>query len=167
MNPSDYQIAKEISDKQIDQLIDFSNSDDEILKYTNDQVRFGDSKSFDNWFSKGKQIFILTNKNQELLGIIWFSKKLITIDEYKNYGISFAVRIYGKARGKGFSKDFAKKAIKMLKQTEFYKNFPNKGIWLTTNHDNEIAKKVYGNLEFKKIKEDAGRITMILNTKSE
>ncbi len=157
-----FQIIDGILDKHIDQLIIFSQKDPVIVKHTNDPKRFKDREAFDSWRDKDKQIFVLTNNNHDLLGLVWFSKKYIFSPTYKDYGITFAIRIYPPVRGKGLSKEFAKKAIEMLKDTKFYKSAENKGIWLATKHSNEAARKVYGNLGFVEVASTNGRIVMVL-----
>ena len=161
MNIKEYQIAEKLAEKQIEQLIEFSNSDPEILANTRDAERFKDRKGFDVWISKPKKIFVLTNDDQDLLGIIWFPKSTLALD--KRYGIGFAIRIYPPARGKGLSRSFTNEAIERLKQTDFYKNIPNKGIFLDSLIQNKKAHSLYEKLGFKEIGEKDGRIVMILD----
>ena len=162
MDPYELQIIEGISEKHIEELIIFSNVDPEIIKNTNDPKRFKDREAFESWISKGKKIYVLTRDAQDLLGIIWFSKKGIEIEGFENHGITFAIRLYGDARGKGLSKSFAKKSIEKLKETDFYKNHDKQGIWLDTFIHNKTAHILYEKLGFKKVGEKNGRIIMVL-----
>ncbi len=162
MNFDNLQIAPEISEKQIDQLIYFSNNDPEILQNTTDSKRFKDREAFDVWFSNPKKIFVLTNEKEELLGIIWFPKAELNVKGYKGYGIGFAIRLYQPVRGQGLSKSFTQQTIELLKQTDFYKSAQKKGIWLDSLLHNYKAHSLYEKLGFKKVAELNERAVMIL-----
>lgn len=148
---------KGITQKQIRQLIAYSNSDPQVMKNTNDSKRFANIESFDKWMKIPREIYTLTNKNDELLGIVWFREQ--DLKSESEYGITFAIRIYGKARGKGLSEDFLKKAFDEYKKLRN----PSKKFWLETRADNLSAINLYEKFGFKKLRDsDAGeRIIMI------
>jgi RimJ/RimL family protein N-acetyltransferase len=141
----DIKFKKGILNKQIDQLIKYSLTDEVIGKFTSDKERFKNKEAFLEWKNKGREIFTLTNKNNDLLGIIWFGFKELPKRDYreeidlKNYKISFAIRIYGEARGKGLALDFMKKSLKM------------KGIWLEVSDGNLAAKNLYTKFGFRQV----------------
>ena len=99
-------IQQGILDCQIDQLIEYSNTDPDIKKNTTDPVRFKNRDLFNEWLKKGRIIYSLTDKNKNLLGVIWFGQKDPPIKLKANF--TFAIRIYGSARGQGLSQIFLK-----------------------------------------------------------
>ena len=80
----------------------------------------------------------------------------------KSYGITFAIRLYKDARGIGYAKTFMKNAIEKYKETDEYKNNPEKGVWLVTNSDNLPAIKTYRHFGFKSAtyEKEKGRVLM-------
>lgn len=147
-----------ITQNQVDELINYSNNDNEVKKNTNDAKRFADRKSYNNWLKIPREIYTLTNLKDELLGIVWFR----TQELKENYGITFAIRLYGEARGKGLSEDFLKQAFKEFKNSPLYKKNSSKKFWLETRRDNIPAIKLYEKFNFKKTNMELnGRIVMI------
>ena len=153
----DFEVKKGITDKQINQLIEYSASDESVDKFTSDKERFKNREAFDEWIKGGKEIFTLTNENGDLLGIIWLGLKEIPEADWREkidrdkYRLSFAIRIYGEARGKGLGIDFMKKCIK------------NRGIWLATSDDNFAAKALYSKFGFRQVSEasENNKIVMV------
>jgi hypothetical protein len=129
---------KGIEDKQIDQLIEYSLTDEAVGKFTHDKERFGSREAFDEWLKKGREITVMTNNNGDLLGIFWDGTKEMPSGD-KKYNKTFGIRIYGEARGKGLSLGFMQKCIK------------EKGYWLETNDKNVVAKKLYAKFGFKQV----------------
>lgn len=126
-------IAKGIIKKQVRQLLSYSQTDPEILKFTGDKKRFSSLSKFNKW-SKNRTIYTLTDKQNNLLGIIWFGKK---------NGITFAIRTYPPARGKGYSAKFLTKVMKDFLKSEDYKNMGGGKIWLETHSNNFPAISLY------------------------
>lgn len=161
-----YTIKKGLSEKQISELIEYAQTD-EGLKYTSDPKRFKDRQSFDNFSKEILAYYVLTNETDDLLGIIWFHD----LDLYLNkenpseYGISFAIRLYGEARGKGLSEPFTNEVLANFKESAEYKNHSHKGIWLSVSPENEPAVKLYKNLGFKdlEINKEYNKLLMILD----
>lgn len=163
LNP--YTIKKGLSNKQIDQLIEYAATD-EGLKFTSDQKRFKDKESFDE-FSKGiLAYYSLTDDEDNLLGIIWFHD----LDLYLNkeapseYGISFAIRLYGEARGKGLALPFTEEVMSDFESSEEYKSHPHKKIWLSVSPENEPAVALYRKLGFKdlEVNKEHNKLLMVL-----
>lgn len=142
-----------ITRKQLLQLIDITSKDPEVRGNTSDTARFADQKSLEKWLRKrgGRIIYTLIDRNGNLCGIIWFSKAKIPVTEkiidfdHKNYGITFAIRIYSKARGLGMSSSFLTSAIKDILNQKWYLKYSRKGVWLQTSNNNLRAKKLYLN----------------------
>lgn len=138
-----FHIKKGITKLEIDQLIDYSRTDKEVINYTSDSIRFKNHTSYQNWTNKEKKyVYTLIDSQGNLMGIIWFHKQRIPTNLSK-YNTTFAIRIYGNARGKGLSRKFMELV---------FKDFNGKGIWLSTTENNNIARKLYENFGFKEIK---------------
>lgn len=155
-------IQQGILDCQIDQLINFSNTDPEVKKFTSDPIRFRDLDSFKKWLQQGKIIYTLTNKQQNLLGIIWFSQKNPPIKINANF--TFAIRIYPPARGQGLSFIFLKTAFDDISKSKSVSNIKN--VWLEVSEDNKPAIKTYKKIGFKVFSESTNKdkIIMVLNS---
>jgi len=131
-----------ITESQINELINYSNTDHQIIQFTSDKTRFADLSAYKLWFSKkNPTIYTLTDKSNHLCGLIWFE------------GDTFAIRLYDKARGKGLSLDFMKQA---------FDDFKPKNVWLKTSADNLPAISTYKKFGFKQTTEpdDKGKIIM-------
>lgn len=148
-------VNKGISENQIKELISFSNKDLLILSTTQDSQRFKDKKSFETWLQKKRTIYVLTEKQGKLLGVIWFGLKTlpknynyITSLDVNHYGITFAIRLYQNAREKGLSGPFINETFKKYKLTKEFRENPAKGMWLETKIDNLPAIKAYKKFGF-------------------
>ena len=150
-------IQQGILDCQIDQLIKYSNTDPEIKKFTSDLIRFKDRPSFNKWLEQGKVIYTLIDKKNNLLGISWFGQKNPPIKLNANF--TFAIRIYGLARGQGLSYPFLKTTI-----SDVLKSSKDKvaGFWLQVSIDNIPAINTYKKIGFKKIDTIEDKVIMVL-----
>ena len=150
-------IHNELSANIIHQLFEYTLSDSEVLNNTHDIERFSNQDTLDKWLKKGRDVYILTNNTEELLGIIWFGKKafpdyiLETKFDPTTYRGMFSIRLYGKARGVGLGHPFASAVITDYIQSSNYQNLNSKGIWLCTNSDNISAIKLYNKLGFQRV----------------
>jgi ribosomal protein S18 acetylase RimI-like enzyme len=151
-------IQQGIIDCQIDQLIEYSHSDPDVQKFTSDPIRFQNRQSFSQWLGQGRIIYTLIDKNNNLLGIIWFGQKDPPIKLDANY--TFAIRIYSSARGQGLSQTFMKSAFDDLKKNQ--KKSQITGFWLETSSDNFAAIHTYEKFGFKKISEVENKVVMVL-----
>ena len=159
-----------ITKNQINELIEYSKNDPQIINNTNDLVRFSDKRVFNNWIKIERTIYTLTNKAGNLLGIIWFRNQPLPTDkqfvvkiDIEKFGTTFGIRIYEPARGKGLSNRFLKNAFEKYKETDSYKNTHAKGFWLSTKNENVIAKKLYEKFGFQVVSSEdkLGRIVML------
>lgn len=151
-------IKQGILDCQIHQLIEYSHTDPDVKKFTSDSVRFKDLSSFKTWLTQGRIIYTLSDINQNLLGIIWFGQKNPPININANF--TFAIRIYGAARGHGLSQKFMKTAF-----NDLLKNQPQSkisGFWLSTSIDNFTAIHTYEKFGFKITGQTDGENIMVL-----
>ncbi len=142
-------IKRNISNRQVKQLIEYTNEDNEVKKYTHDLERFENKDSYSLWAKTEKALYTLVDKKGNLFGLIWFRPK--KVPHLKNYPFTFAIRIYGRARGKGLAKKFMEAAFDDFMESKIYKRFKNKGVWLETSADNIPAYKLYGHFGFKQI----------------
>ena len=150
-------VQQGIMDCQIDQLIEFSHSDPEVKKYTSDPSRFQNRTAFSRWLEQGRIIYTLLDQHQNLFGIIWFGQKDPPIKINANF--TFAIRIYGAARGQGLSQEFMKIAFNDLQKNQ--KNSKISGFWLETSIDNLPAIHTYEKFGFQKIGQQDDKIIMV------
>lgn len=160
-----------ITEKQIDQLIKHTNSDEIIHKYTFDLQRFKNKQDFLGWKEKNRTIYTLTNSPGDLLGIVWFGPKEIPKDkiyihkiQQNDYSITFAVRIYKKARGKGLAKNFILECFNKYNESEEFTKLDKKKIWLETYAGNLPAVHIYHKFGFEQVTEpdENNKVIMVL-----
>lgn len=165
------QITKKLTDSQIEQIIRHANEDIDVINNTHDGIRFSTVEAFRKW-QQGKELYGMTGESNKLLGFIWFEKMKLPDNETfsapvnpTDYGITFAIRLYDKARGQGLTRKFMDAAFSDLLRQPFYMNEEHKGIWLSTSHDNVPATKGYQHFGFKQISEPnkMGKIFMLYN----
>lgn len=161
-------LYKGISDKQIEQLLAFTNTDQEIKKFTSDLTRFPNKESFDKWVTD-KFLYTLANKEGDLLGLIWFEEKDIPFEvkaegfDPEDYKITLAIRTYSYARGKGYFAPFLKEVIKQFKQTPEYQTIEKKSLWVSIAKENIISYQAFQRFGFREIENTipSDRILMI------
>lgn len=168
--PLDFIIKEGLTPKQIKQLLEYSTTDKEVRSQTSDTKRFKDRNTYEEWIKKRRIIYSMTDKNGNLLGIIWYGAQtfpqaadlLEELDTTK-YGITFAIRIYEKARGKKLAVPFMQTAWQMFQQTQEYQNAESKGVWLETNTNNAAAVNSYTKFGYRQVTRpnEHGRIIMI------
>jgi GNAT superfamily N-acetyltransferase len=158
MKIGDYELKEGIGEKQINDLIWYSNNDEKILANTGDLERFKDRMTYGEWLKKSRTIYCLVS-GEKLVGIVWFGKS--------GEGFTLAIRMYGEARGKGLSTGFLKTTIEMYKKTKEYVEAENKLIWLETGCSNCPAIKTYQNCGFKEVSRLEDRITFHLDSEFE
>lgn len=137
-----YKIKKGLTDSQINQLIDYSQTDTDVKKYTGDFDRFKDRISFDQFSSQVIEYYALVDNQDNLFGIIWFDNFAYPLSGYEDYKISYAIRLYAGARGKGLSGPFTKACLE---------DFDQKNIWLSVYANNQKAISAYESVGFKKV----------------
>lgn len=167
----DLHIKRGITEKQIEQLVAYSNTDKQILEFTTDSKRFKNKNAFNIWLKKGRTIYTLTGKEDELLGVIWYGKKGMPDDKNftqdfnkEDFRITFAIRLYGATRGKGLSLWFMKKARKGFIRSKMYRESCREGFWLETYVSNTPAVRTYRSFGYKEVSfpDSQNRIIMIL-----
>jgi len=135
-------IVKGIQEKNIDQLINYTNRDGDVKKFTSDLKRFLNREALNEWLKKGRKIYTLIDDGDNLLGITWFGPE--------GDGFTFAIRMYEDARGKGLAADFLSATMNDYMTEPEYVNSSNKNWWLETSVDNYPAIKIYEQLGFVK-----------------
>ncbi len=140
-------VKREITAKQIKELLDFSGTDEQVKRFTSDPERFKNKAAFAKWRCKGRTLYSLAGASGNLLGVIWFGEKACPVKEESACRTTFAIRIYGKARGKGLAGDFMKIVF-----DDYLRLHPGLGgIWLETFFDNLAAQKVYERFGFRRL----------------
>jgi RimJ/RimL family protein N-acetyltransferase len=161
---------KGITEAQIDQLIEYAQTDQGVKKFTSDPKRFASRDSFNAWKRQNTQFYTLVDEGNNLMGIIWLedldlpdfeTPKNIEVNavDPNDYNTTFAIRLYGKARGQGLSAPFTLKAL-----DDFKLNFPEADIWLATSADNLPAISSYKKSGFTELgmRKDGQKLLMIL-----
>lgn len=165
-------VSEGISAAQIKQLVEYSRTDAEVIRYTSDSTRFQDFESFQRWFAKGRTVYTLTDLTEKLQGIIWFG--LLTIPREnlfrsinpENYPFTFAIRVYQDIRGSGCAVGFMAIAFADFISTAEFQDCPGKGIWLETQTDNQAALGLYQRFGFRiasNPRSDERRVIMVLD----
>lgn len=125
--------------KYVSDIINQAKIDTEVKKYTHDSKRFKNINSFKKWFSKRKQLYGLISPDNNLEGIVWYSKSSNIINRLKLPEYTFAIRIYKNARGLGLAHRF------------FELTNSHKKLWLAVNVKNKIAIHLYKKIGFKEL----------------
>ncbi len=170
MHPDKLVVSQGIAEAQVKQLIHYANTDLQVRKFTSDPKRFLDKEEYQKWRKKDRTIYTLSDDTGELFGIVWFGEEEMPEKEFtepldrKHWGITFAIRMYGDARGKRLSNDFTGKAVDMYKSSADFQKPVNKGIWLETHKDNIPALNSYRKSGFRQVSnpDEKGRVLMIL-----
>lgn len=152
----DFIFKKGITNSQIDELINYSNTDEQIIKFTSDKTRFANKESYNSWFNqKNPIIYTLANNSGNLCGLIWFEKN----DSIADCEYTFAIRLYADARGKGVSYDFMKQSFDDLKP---------QNVWLKCSADNLPATSLYKKFGFQQISQpdENNKIIMVYKNAS-
>ncbi|MFH2019334.1 MAG: hypothetical protein ABII80_01860 [bacterium] len=162
-----------ITTKQINELLQVSKIDKTVNQYTLDSKRFKNRETYNKWLQKGRLPYTLSNKSGNLLGLIWFRRaefpKVILHPSHKKldtkkYTITFAVRTYAEARGRGLARKFIINSMRLYQQSPEYASNDGKGIWLTTSLHNLAAVNTYKTLFTQVTKPTKqGKIVMVLD----
>lgn len=158
---TELKITKGITEGQIDQLLSYTHSDQVVQKFTSDPTRFKNRSSAINWLSN-VSVYTLADKDGNLVGITWFHQKALPKRKFSenlasiDFPLTFAIRIYGQARGKGMAYSFMKKS---------FEDFKPGSVWIETSFDNIPVVKIAEKFGFKKVSEpdERGKIIMILD----
>jgi ribosomal protein S18 acetylase RimI-like enzyme len=158
-----FTIVRSLSDDQINQLITYTHEDPDVLACTRDAQRFTDFETTKEFLKKVDFYALLDGET--LCGIIWFHNKLLPDKQYKKtvdkelFTITFGIRLYGNAKGKGLARPFMTEVFAQYKQEKG----KEMGIWLETRADNSRAMYVYEKFGFTQVSDpdSDGRIIMI------
>lgn len=128
--------------------------------------RFASRSNFDKWHAQGRYIYTLLDGQHHLAGVIWFGSKAMPGGN-SDYGITFAIRLYGRARGAGLSIPFTQIALAHFRTTKSLIDQHSQGIWLETSQNNLGAVKTYQKLGCIQIGPgvEDGRIVMVFPDK--
>jgi RimJ/RimL family protein N-acetyltransferase len=139
-------ITEGLTEKQIDQLINYSNTDPDVKKFTSDSKRFASKMSFKDWIQNNKVvIYALVGTADNLIGVSWVDIRPLPNAEYKEdidpakYQTTSGIRIYGDFRGKGLAADFYQQILSKI----------SGGIWEQISSENIASIKLHEKLGFK------------------
>lgn len=153
----------------IDQLVVKSKQPHVAQNTPNDQAtRFSDTAAFQEWKSKGRQVYWLLGPDHDLAGIIWYGKKqypyaastLSKASEVPEY--SFAIRLYEGYVGHRLARPFMTLSIKALVRDRRDSGEAMPGIWLQTDIANDAAVAAYTKFGYMEVCRDGKRVTMVL-----
>jgi RimJ/RimL family protein N-acetyltransferase len=162
-----YSFWQGLNEDHQQQLLDFSQNDQEIVENTGDTTRFATPEKMNEWLSGPRIFYVLTPKEKpnEMSGLIWFSREELPIEvtdqATQKVLWTFAVRLYQRARGRHLSSPYMKKAFE-----QFWQHSPTEPVWLSTKATNTIAQKIYEKFGFSLLGEKDGRLFYILQPKS-
>lgn len=169
---SSYDIVGGIAPSQVEELIQFTKVDltastSDLLYPDGSPGRFSSLSTYQSWYQAGKFVYVLEDRDHHLFGVAWFSYDPQTIRGV-TYDFTFALRLYGSARGVGLAKPFSKAISAHFFTTADYLNSPHRGTWLRTGSDNLPAIKTYQSLGYHQVlgSENEGKITMVLQYQS-
>lgn len=151
--PRDLKVINYLSPSHIDRLIDFSNRDWTIIRFTSDRTRFANFKKVSEWLSSDPSLHVLTNAEEvALLGLIWFRPKALDwpapFDTHSHsLSVTLAKRIYPPARGQGMIVPFFREAFQQYLRSAGYS--ASTGFWLSTRTQNKTNIAVNLKLGFK------------------
>lgn len=164
-------VKKGLSRDHVKKVIYYANTDQALKKFTSDYIRYKDLNRFKRYVKNAKPVYYsLIGKNDSLAGIALFRHKKLPQKRYlknikpQKYGISFAIRIYGKYRGKGLSFYFMNEVFKRHKKTLHFKGLKNNKFWIKVSYNNLPAISTYKKFGFIKLTkpDKSGKILMIL-----
>jgi ribosomal protein S18 acetylase RimI-like enzyme len=151
-----------------DQVISKSH-EPHILKHTpkDAESRFTNTAAFEEWYEKGRKLFLLANSSGHLGGIAWYGKE--TAPDYLGTGANhtFAIRLYEGFTGRGLGKPFMRATLHNYMGglgREDIEQFG--GIWLETCDDNDAAMALYPKFGFEIVGNDKERVGMVLSPES-
>jgi len=148
------EIIEGLDEKNLDQLIEYTMTDESVAKFTSDRKRFCSPEGYREWLKKGRTIYCMVDDKGDLTGITWFG--------FEGDGFTLAIRVYGSARGKGLALGFLKETMERYKKTDEYKGQKNKRFWLEVSKDNVAAMKTYEKLGFEFERDGSGPDKAIL-----
>lgn len=159
MSIKEFKLKRQLEEKQIKQLLEISQTDPLIKKFTSDEKRFKDLATFGTWSKHTPDKFVFVDEEANLIALVWFSHKKIPIIGFQGYDWSLALRVYAKVRGRGLAKEFLNLAL-----NSFRRQFPDRKLWLTTSFNNLAAIQTYEKFAFKKVSQanENGKILMVL-----
>ena len=165
--PEKFFVKKDLTQKQVRELVLYSKNDPEIIRFTSDSERFATSEKVKLWVNLGRVVYSLTDNKGNLHGIIWFGVKKIPLSRTmglstKDYKVTFAIRLYGEARGRGLAEFFMRKCFQDYLRSRSYKKLGKPKFWLKVSLDNIPAIKTYRKFGFRKTTkpDKAGKIIM-------
>lgn len=139
-------IDTELTQKTEAQLIAFSQSDVLVQRQTHDVQRFASSVVIKTWL-KDREVIVLETESEDLLGIVWLSHKVLPVLP-PEYQLTFGIRLYSDARGKGLAIPFLKMAFRELRKTALWQKHSGAKVWLETKAFNLPAIETYKALGF-------------------
>ncbi|HZZ98903.1 MAG TPA: hypothetical protein VFG51_03145 [Candidatus Saccharimonadia bacterium] len=152
-----FSLREGISSKQIAQLLAYTKTDAVVRRFSSDAERFKDEASANAWLTKGRTIYVMCDAQENLFGIVWFGSEQLPSAEYlepiqlKDYQTTFAVRIYGEARGQHLARAFISAAHDAFKKTNLYQHSEAQGFWLETFVENAAAVAAYISFGYKQV----------------
>lgn len=150
---------RSLKDEDIRRLVAFSKDQD--VRFTSDADRFATIETAIDFIDSNTLTFYVLEHAGKLTGIIWYHSLKNPLG-IKGWDISYAIRLYGCARGKGLSAEFTRATLEHFVTTDHYRLEPSHDVWLSVHKDNVPAIKSYLRCGFEEEAELGSRIIMLL-----
>ncbi len=141
---------------QQQQIIALTQKDSQICLLTDDPSRFSDQSTLETWLAKRKRfLYVLLDTSEHVVGSAWISAKRCENPHIlETFGFTFAIRLYGKARGAGLAVPVLRMVFDHFMQTAAYQESSSPGFWLRTKVGNIPAYRTYAKFGFTTAEQD-------------
>ncbi len=144
------QIVTNWTQEQQQQIIELTKRDSQVCKLTDDPDRFADQETLTQWLaSRDRSTYAVLDLENQVVGSVW-----VTLKQCENsaipeeFGCTFAIRLYEKARGAGLAVPVLHIVITHFINGQMYKESQHPGFWLRIKMGNEPAYRTYSRFGF-------------------
>ena len=150
---ADQEVVDKLKEKSLD------TSDAAIQNNTSDRKRFGEG-SYEEWYSKDRTPFTLTDATGKLAAFTWFGPKPLgrkslkylseeeqkkELEQKENVWHTLVYRAYAPYRGKGLMTDFVRFCVEVYKD-----HYPEAKLWVGMSATNAASAALASRIGFQK-----------------